>query len=154
MRIVALQLTPLALIGALALCAGCSKSGDIGKMKREFSDAEFRRYSEAKEKALQKVLGPMHNTVGHAIISFQVGGAVDMYYFPNGIAGTAFATMELKMSCFRRVSKTRNFICDRWKEALSSLVPGGFQERDGVRDEERQCPRSEKVEGERLLSLQ
>jgi len=33
--------------------------------------------------------------VGHAIIPFGVGGAVDMYYFPNGIPGTGFATMEL-----------------------------------------------------------
>lgn len=85
----------LALIGALLLCASCGKSGHTGKMKKEFSEAEFTRYSEAKEKALEKVLGPMHNIVGHAIIPFQVGGAVDMYYFPNGIAGTGFATMEL-----------------------------------------------------------
>lgn len=33
--------------------------------------------------------------VGHAIIPFAVGGAVDMYYFPNHIQGTGFATMEL-----------------------------------------------------------
>ena len=37
----------------------------------------------------------MHHLVGHAIIPFDVGGAVDMYYFPNGIKGTGFATMEL-----------------------------------------------------------
>jgi hypothetical protein len=33
--------------------------------------------------------------VGHAIIPFEVGGAVDMYYFPNHIPGTGFTTMEL-----------------------------------------------------------
>jgi hypothetical protein len=37
----------------------------------------------------------MHGFVGHAIIPFQIGGAVDMYYFPNGIPGTGFATVEL-----------------------------------------------------------
>lgn len=37
----------------------------------------------------------MHNLVGHAIIPFAIGGAVDMYYFPNHIKGTGFATMEL-----------------------------------------------------------
>jgi Suppressor of fused protein (SUFU) len=95
MRIVAVNLTPLALIIALALCASCSKSGNIAKVKKDFSDAEFSRYSEAKQKALEKVLGPMHNMVGHAIIPFQVGGAVDMYYFPSRITGTGFATMEL-----------------------------------------------------------
>jgi len=42
-----------------------------------------------------KKFGEMHNFVGHAIIPFSVGGAVDMYYFPNHIKGTGFATMEL-----------------------------------------------------------
>lgn len=37
----------------------------------------------------------MHNLVGHAIIPFSVGGAVDMYYYPNHIMGTGFATMEI-----------------------------------------------------------
>jgi len=37
----------------------------------------------------------MHNLVGHAIIPYSVGGAVDMYYFPNHTNGTGFATMEL-----------------------------------------------------------
>jgi len=37
----------------------------------------------------------MYGIVGHAIIPFEVGGAVDIYYFPNHIQGTGFATMEL-----------------------------------------------------------
>jgi hypothetical protein len=37
----------------------------------------------------------MYGMVGHAIIPFEVGGAIDMYYFPNHIQGTGFATMEL-----------------------------------------------------------
>jgi len=37
----------------------------------------------------------MHGLVRHAIIPFSVGGAVDMYYFPNHISGTGFVTMEL-----------------------------------------------------------
>lgn len=61
----------------------------------EGSDDAYRRHYEAKEAALERILGPMHNTVGHAVIPFQVGGAVDIYYFPNGIPGTGFATMEL-----------------------------------------------------------
>ncbi len=55
----------------------------------------YERDYEAKKAALERILGPMHELVGHAIIPFQVGGAVDMYYFPNGIPGTGFATMEL-----------------------------------------------------------
>jgi len=63
--------------------------------KPEFSDEQHDRYCEAKEAALERVLGPMHDIVGHAIISFQAGGAVDMYYFQAGIPGTGMATMEL-----------------------------------------------------------
>jgi hypothetical protein len=63
--------------------------------KPKFSDEEYERHYEVKRAALERILGPMHSLVGHAIIPFQVGGAVDMYYFPNGIAGTGFATMEL-----------------------------------------------------------
>ncbi len=61
----------------------------------EFTDKEHEEYYELKEKGLEKLLGTMHNTVGHAIIPFAIGGAVDMYYFPNHIKGTGFATMEL-----------------------------------------------------------
>jgi hypothetical protein len=95
MKIGTVMLTVLPLAGALILSVGCTRSGDSGKRKKGFSDVEFRRHSEAKEKALERILGPMHKVVGHAIIPFQVGGAVDMYYFPNGIPGTGFATMEL-----------------------------------------------------------
>lgn len=65
------------------------------KTEREFSDEEYNSHYEAKKAALEKILGPMHKLVGHAIIPFEVGGAVDMYYFPNGIPGTGFASMEL-----------------------------------------------------------
>lgn len=63
--------------------------------KPEFSEEEYNRHYEAKQAALEEILGPMHDLVGHATIPFQIGGAVDMYYFPSGIPGTGFATMEL-----------------------------------------------------------
>lgn len=63
--------------------------------EQEFSAEEYERYDEAKTAALERVLGPMHDMVGHALIPFSAGGTVDMYYFPNGIRGTGFATMEL-----------------------------------------------------------
>jgi len=67
----------------------------LGEKKQEFSEEEYDRHYESKQAALEDVLGPMHEVVGHALIPFQAGGAVDMYYFPNGIPGTGFATMEL-----------------------------------------------------------
>ncbi|MFN3755143.1 hypothetical protein [Flavobacterium sp.] len=63
--------------------------------KKEFTDEDFQNHYEEKSVGLEKVLGKSHDIVGHAIIPFEIGGAVDMYYYPNGIQGTGFATMEL-----------------------------------------------------------
>jgi hypothetical protein len=64
-------------------------------IEKEFSEEEHEKDYELKSEGLENVLGKMHNRVGHAIIPFAVGGAVDIYYFPNHIKGTGFATMEL-----------------------------------------------------------
>lgn len=63
--------------------------------RRELTEEECQRFYDLKLQGLERVLGKMHDLVGHAIIPFQVGGAVDMYYFPNALPGTGFATMEL-----------------------------------------------------------
>ncbi len=42
-----------------------------------------------------ELLGSEHDTVMHAIIPYAIGGGLDLYYFPNGITGTAIATKEL-----------------------------------------------------------
>jgi hypothetical protein len=73
------------------MCTG-QKAENVTK---EFTDEEFDEHYEMKSKALEDILGKSHNLVGHAIIPFEIGGAVDMYYYPNGIKGTGFATMEL-----------------------------------------------------------
>ncbi len=62
---------------------------------KEFTEQEHELDYEQKSQGLENVLGKMHDLVGHAIIPFAVGGAVDMYYFQNHIKGTGFATMEL-----------------------------------------------------------
>jgi|ERR1044071_173458 hypothetical protein len=95
MKIAIVVFLVFAVIGALVFFLSRRRSKGGGKEKPGFSVAEYTRHYEAKQKALEKILGPMHHTVGHAIIPFQLGGAMDMYYFPNGIAGTGFATMEL-----------------------------------------------------------
>jgi hypothetical protein len=61
----------------------------------EFTQEQYDLDYEQKEAGLEAVLGKMYNIVGHAIIPFAVGGAVDMYYFLDHIPGTGFATMEL-----------------------------------------------------------
>jgi hypothetical protein len=72
-----------------------SKKPEPQPVSKDFSDQEYEQDYELKSKGLEKVLGEMHGLVGHAIIPFSIGGAVDMYYFPNHIQGTGFATMEL-----------------------------------------------------------
>ncbi len=64
-------------------------------IQNEFSQEDFEINFELKLKGLENVLGDMHELVGHAIIPFDVGGTVDMYYFSKHIEGTGFATMEL-----------------------------------------------------------
>ena len=42
-----------------------------------------------------EILGEEHDIVMHALIPYAIGGGLDLYYFPNGISGTAIATKEL-----------------------------------------------------------
>lgn len=63
--------------------------------KKKFTDEDYQQHFIAKRGALEKILGKMHDTVGHSFFAFQVGGPVDMYYFPKAIEGTALVTMEL-----------------------------------------------------------
>ncbi|MBI4298641.1 MAG: suppressor of fused domain protein [Chloroflexi bacterium] len=69
----------------------------FGKKKTwpQFTDDQYSQHYDLKKQGLERVLGKMHGLVMHAIIDFQVGGPVAMYYFPNACDGTGFATMEL-----------------------------------------------------------
>lgn len=51
--------------------------------KSEFSDEDYSQHYQLKKAGMEKVLGPMHDMVGHAIVPFQVGGPVDMYRFDS-----------------------------------------------------------------------
>jgi len=48
-----------------------------------------------KSALMASMLGQEHDVVMHAIIPYAIGGGLDLYYFPNGIPGTAIATKEL-----------------------------------------------------------
>lgn len=48
-----------------------------------------------KTQLMCKSLGEEHDTVMHSIIPYAVGGALDLYYYPRGLPGTAIATKEL-----------------------------------------------------------
>jgi hypothetical protein len=50
---------------------------------------------ERKTALMESMLGKEHDMVMHAIIPYAVGGGLDLYYYPNGLPGTAIATKEL-----------------------------------------------------------
>ena len=85
----------LALIAIISTLIASKSAKKVHTPRTEFSDSEYETHSQLKLDGIEKVLGKSHDFVGHAIIPFNVGGAVDMYYFPNGIKGTGFATLEL-----------------------------------------------------------
>jgi hypothetical protein len=48
---------------------------------------------------MDRILGKEHDIVMHALIPYDMGGALDLYYFPNGVKGTGIATKELSYAC-------------------------------------------------------
>jgi len=53
------------------------------------------RWYERKSALMEASLGKEHDILMHAIIPYYVGGGLDLYYYPNGVPGTAIATKEL-----------------------------------------------------------
>jgi hypothetical protein len=53
------------------------------------------RWYNRKSNLMEQMLGKEHDMVMHAIIPYSIGGGLDLYYYPNGIAGTGIATKEL-----------------------------------------------------------
>ncbi len=81
--------------------------------------ARWKEWYEHKSRFMEQMLGSQHNTVMHSIIPYAVGGGLDLYYYPNGIPGTAIATKELTelpdegshnrtFSCYELVMFTRH----------------------------------------------
>jgi hypothetical protein len=48
-----------------------------------------------KSARMDEMLGKSHDTVMHSLFPYGLGGALDLYYYPNGIPGTGIATKEL-----------------------------------------------------------
>ncbi len=53
------------------------------------------RWYDRKSSLMETMLGKEHDMVMHALIPYAIGGGLDLYYYPNGIPGTAIATKEL-----------------------------------------------------------
>lgn len=60
-----------------------------------------------KSQEMEAILGNEHNMVLHAIIPYEIGGALDLYYYPSGIPGTGIATKELSFACAKSSSNDK-----------------------------------------------
>jgi hypothetical protein len=80
-------------------------------MSADAEEAAARDWYDRKTALMEEALGAEHDMVMHALIPYSVGGALDLYYFPNGIPGTAIATKELCESPHEGSSSTayRNY---------------------------------------------
>jgi hypothetical protein len=113
-------------------------SGSWQVPEAHFTAEQYEAHYTAKKAALERILGPMDDIVGHAIIPYAIGGAVDMYYFSRGLPGTVFATMELiepdgsgpqpnRLGTYELVACTR--IPRPLSKVESGDVPGGVEKR-------------------------
>lgn len=55
----------------------------------------WQQWYDRKSALMEEMLGKEHDMVMHAVIPYAVGGGLDLYYYPNGVQGTAIATKEL-----------------------------------------------------------
>lgn len=69
------------------------------KLSPEEQEKLESEWYDQKSSLMESMLGKEHDMVGHAIIPFEVGGSLDLYYYPNGIEGTGIATKELAYAC-------------------------------------------------------
>ena len=69
--------------------------GSGKKQSAEEAERAAEAWAEEKSKLMEGILGREHDLVMHAIIPYAVGGGLDLYYYPNGVPGTAIATKEL-----------------------------------------------------------
>jgi hypothetical protein len=65
------------------------------KTSEEHNHAAENQWYADKSVFMASVLGKEHGLVQHALLPFAVGGALDLYYYPNGLPGTGIATKEL-----------------------------------------------------------
>lgn len=61
----------------------------------EAAEEVVQQWYERKSRLMEASLGKEHDMVMHALFPYALGGALDLYYYPNGLPGTAIATKEL-----------------------------------------------------------
>lgn len=87
----------------------------LKKRKKRKEEEEERLEEEWYEKKcllMEQTLGAEHDIVMHALIPYELGGGLDLYYYPNGVKGTGVATKELTYACR---DSSRNAIFDKYE---------------------------------------
>lgn len=74
------------------LCSAAFPNTRIDKMKPE---ERYEKWYYEKTERMVEILGEEYDQVMHALFPYDVGGALDLYYFPYDIEGTGIATKEL-----------------------------------------------------------
>ena len=64
----------------------------------EVDEEMLELWATEKDRLMEQILGKEHDMVMHAMIPYAVGGALDLYYYPNEIEGVGIATKELSVS--------------------------------------------------------
>ena len=67
---------------------------NLRTVNEEQDEQLAQEWHDHKSSLMEHALGKEHDVVMHSIIPYAVGGGLDLYYYPNGIAGTAIATKE------------------------------------------------------------
>jgi Suppressor of fused protein (SUFU) len=67
----------------------------ISKQEEDEDERLASDWYDRKSALMAEVLGEEHDMVMHAMIPYYLDGSLDLYYFPNGVAGTGIATKEL-----------------------------------------------------------
>ncbi len=104
------------------------------KKKKKLSQEEEERleneWYDKKSLLMEKTLGEMHDIVMHAIIPYEIGGGLDLYYYPNGITGTGIATKELTYACR---DSSKNSVYDKYEMVMFTkheLNPDDLENQD------------------------
>ena len=65
------------------------------ELNEPFNEGHVQQWFDRKTEMMVAQLGAEHDVVLQTPAPYIIGGGLDLYYFPNGISGTAIATKEL-----------------------------------------------------------
>lgn len=89
-------------------------------MTEDYDEKLAQEWYDTKSAAMAGVLGEEHDIVMHALIPYAIGGGLDLYYFPNGVEGTAIATKEL---CETQGEGSSNDVFETYELAMFTRHP-------------------------------